>query len=456
VSISPETDTESDDAFLRRTFEFENCVECGGDASGHAAAYLDLGDYGGGWRAVCRNPPDGVYCPHCGTAYDGDSPCGACAEDVRQRSAAQGLNAWDAATAQADRERAATPPRGCDRCGRPYRRGRTHYDADGSYCTDLYCEGCRVESAEYGAWEVPELCPDCHELPGTTEDCPECLRAAMAADDVAEDAGAHGNDRRTCATCGTWASVEHANSDAHKRAVGINPEMVYDPEQGMYRTPCVTRDCDRPKTAGELWCTVCLARLHGQRPSEMACVACRAPLREAMCSNPECGASPDHRRPPTTRPDGRASQDANRPVDCPDCEGAGCGACDQGRVPAWTVGQPLSTTPPSAAGDATTYEQMQAQLDALAADGDRLALDALMLAISAETLDAAAARHRLDAATRAALNRITTAATEAGGQLQAVAPAAREAASTLHRQQGALHEAHASQSQAASDEFLRT
>lgn len=87
---------ESAEDFLRRTFEFEACDDCGGDADAHDVIRLHLGAYGdGGWRTICRNPPDGVHCPHCGTPYDGHNPCRVCEEDVRKRSRTPQADAAD-------------------------------------------------------------------------------------------------------------------------------------------------------------------------------------------------------------------------------------------------------------------------------------------------------------------------------------------------------------------------
>jgi hypothetical protein len=92
--LRPEPE-ESAEEFLHRMFEFETCDECGGAADDHDVVRLDLGAYGdGGWRTICRNPPDGVHCPHCGTPYDGDKPCRACEEDVRERSRTEPPPNW--------------------------------------------------------------------------------------------------------------------------------------------------------------------------------------------------------------------------------------------------------------------------------------------------------------------------------------------------------------------------
>lgn len=41
------------------------------------------------------------------------------------------------------------------------------------------------------------------------------LRAALIADDKAENQGMHADDRHTCYTCQTWATDEHLNSAQH-------------------------------------------------------------------------------------------------------------------------------------------------------------------------------------------------------------------------------------------------
>ncbi len=42
------------------------------------------------------------------------------------------------------------------------------------------------------------------------------LRAALIADDEAENAGMHADDRRTCHGCQAWATEEHLDGPQHQ------------------------------------------------------------------------------------------------------------------------------------------------------------------------------------------------------------------------------------------------
>lgn len=110
---------------------------------------------------------------------------------------------------------------------------------------------------------------------------------------------------------------------------------------------------------------------------------------------------------------------------------------------------------PQATGDAQTYEQMQAELALLAADGDRLVADANMIAQASERLDAAAVRFKLDPASRTALSAINAACADVAQTAGGIRVSAVAAGKTVTDQQGRLAEAHADQPNAADEKFLK-
>jgi hypothetical protein len=110
---------------------------------------------------------------------------------------------------------------------------------------------------------------------------------------------------------------------------------------------------------------------------------------------------------------------------------------------------------PRATGEAQNYEQMLSELALLAADGDQLVADAHTIAKAAEQLDGHAVRFKLDSASRGALSSINAACADVADAAGSIKPSAITASQTVQQKQGALHEAHVAQPEAADQEFLK-